>query len=127
MAILVCFPHGTHKLLWQVKVSTLYIKFRVNFFKFRNVISLFGSFLSRPAGAAGFFVSFIRIITKLMLNDQQENTLIFFLVSIAMVGLCFGLHHTIRKTAFIKYYIMLCQERKITLEPTEDAGLVSMT
>lgn len=75
-------------------------------------------------GAAGFFVSFIRIVTKLMLNDQQENTLIFFLISIAMVGLCFGLHHTVRRTAFIKYYIMLCQERKITLEPTEDAGLV---
>lgn len=74
--------------------------------------------------AAGFFVSFIRIITKLMLNDQQENTLIFFLISIAMVGLCFGLHHTVRRTAFIKYYIMLCQERKITLEPTEDAGLM---
>lgn len=74
--------------------------------------------------AAGFFVSFIRIATKLMLHDQKENTLIFFLISIAMVGLCFGLHHTIRRTAFIKYYIMLCQERKITLEPTEDAGLM---
>ncbi|KAJ1522691.1 hypothetical protein ONE63_001852 [Megalurothrips usitatus] len=74
--------------------------------------------------AAGFFVSFIRVATKLMLHDQQENTLIFFLISIAMVGLCFALHHTVRRTAFIKYYIMLCQERKITLEPTEDAGLM---
>lgn len=39
--------------------------------------------------------------------------------------LCFVLHQIVRKTDFVQFYITLCQERnRITLEPTEDVGLV---
>lgn len=66
-----------------------------------------------------------RILTKMLLDDQRANTLIFFGVSVVMVALCFALHQAVRKTDFVQFYLTLCREsRRITLEPTEDAGLV---
>ncbi|KAL1129115.1 hypothetical protein AAG570_013646 [Ranatra chinensis] len=74
---------------------------------------------------AGFLASANRIVTKLLLDDQRLNTLIFFSVSILIVGLCFGLHQVVRRTDFVQFYLTLCKESKrITLEPTEDAGLM---
>lgn len=62
----------------------------------------------------------------MLLDDQQVNTLIFFGISVVMVALCFCLHQVVRRTDFVQFYLTLCREsRKITLEPTEDAGLVS--
>lgn len=67
-----------------------------------------------------------RILTKMLLDDQRANTLIFFGVSVLAVALCFILHQLVRRTDFVQFYLTLCREsRKITLEPTEDAGLVS--
>uniref|UniRef100_A0A1B6C291 Equilibrative nucleoside transporter 4 n=2 Tax=Clastoptera arizonana TaxID=38151 RepID=A0A1B6C291_9HEMI len=74
---------------------------------------------------AGFLVSANRILTKMLLDDQQVNTLIFFGISVIMVAFCFCLHQVVRKTDFVQFYLTLCKEsRKITLEPTEDAGLM---
>lgn len=74
---------------------------------------------------AGFLVSSNRILTKLLLDDQRVNTLIFFGVSIVSVALCFCLHQLVRRTDFVQFYLTLCREsRRITLEPTEDAGLM---
>lgn len=69
-----------------------------------------------------------RILTKMLLDDQRANTLIFFGVSVLAVALCFILHQIVRRTDFVQFYLTLCREsRKITLEPTEDAGLVSFS
>jgi solute carrier family 29 (equilibrative nucleoside transporter) protein 4 len=49
----------------------------------------------------------------------------FFILSNMTILLCFVLHQVVRKTDFVQFYITLCQERnRITLEPTEDVGLV---
>ncbi|XP_067002183.2 equilibrative nucleoside transporter 4 [Anabrus simplex] len=75
--------------------------------------------------AAGFLVSGNRIITKLLLDDQRVNTIIFFVMSIAIIALCFGLHQVVRRTDFVQFYVTLCREsHKIVLEPTEDVGLM---
>ncbi|XP_049810567.1 equilibrative nucleoside transporter 4 [Schistocerca nitens] len=75
--------------------------------------------------AAGFLVSSNRIITKLLLDDQRVNTIIFFVMSVAIIALCFGLHQVVKRTDFVQFYITLCREsRKIVLEPTEDVGLM---
>lgn len=78
-------------------------------------------------GAAGFWVSINRITTKWMLPGETSNTVLFFFASSILVGICFIINMIIRETDFVKYYIRLCQESrtKITLEPTEDSGLVS--
>ncbi|EZA60522.1 hypothetical protein DMN91_009960 [Ooceraea biroi] len=74
---------------------------------------------------AGFWVSINRIITKSLLNDERGNTSMFFILSNMTILLCFVLHQIVRKTDFVQFYITLCQERnRITLEPTEDVGLM---
>lgn len=77
-------------------------------------------------GGAGLLVSVNRILTKMLLKDQKANTLTFFAISVLIVGMCFALHQVVRQTDFVQFYLTLCREsKKITLEPTEDAGLVS--
>ncbi|CAG5073500.1 Similar to slc29a4: Equilibrative nucleoside transporter 4 (Danio rerio) [Cotesia congregata] len=74
---------------------------------------------------AGFWVSINRLVTKLLINDERGNTSIFFILSITTILLCTFLYRLVRKTEFVQFYIHLCQERnKITLEPTEDIGLM---
>ncbi|XP_011155489.1 equilibrative nucleoside transporter 4 isoform X1 [Solenopsis invicta] len=74
---------------------------------------------------AGFWVSINRIVTKSLLNDERGNTSMFFIGSNMTILLCFVLHQVVRKTDFVQFYITLCQERnRITLEPTEDVGLM---
>ncbi|KAJ3600595.1 hypothetical protein NHX12_031575 [Muraenolepis orangiensis] len=55
-------------------------------------------------GTAGVIISLSRIFTKLLITDERENTLIFFLVSIAMEMLCFLLHLLVRRSRFVRYY-----------------------
>lgn len=75
--------------------------------------------------AAGFWVSVNRILTKSMVDDERGNTSMFFVLSILTIVMCFVLHQLVRKTEFVQFYITLCQERnRITLEPTEDVGLM---
>ncbi|EFN82396.1 equilibrative nucleoside transporter 4 [Harpegnathos saltator] len=74
---------------------------------------------------AGFWVSTSRVLTKLLLNDERCNTSLFFILSILTILFCFVLHQVVRKSDFVQFYITLCQEKnRITLEPTEDVGLM---
>nr|XP_050861032.1 equilibrative nucleoside transporter 4 [Vespula vulgaris]XP_050861033.1 equilibrative nucleoside transporter 4 [Vespula vulgaris] len=74
---------------------------------------------------AGFWVSINRILTKSLLEDERGNTSMFFALSNLTILMCFVLHQVVRKTDFVQFYITLCQERnRITLEPTEDVGLM---
>lgn len=44
-----------------------------------------------------------------------------------LVGISCLLYQVIKDTAFVNFYISLCQERsRIVLEPNEDMGLVSI-
>ncbi|KZC13475.1 PREDICTED: equilibrative nucleoside transporter 4 [Dufourea novaeangliae] len=74
---------------------------------------------------AGLWVSINRIFTKSLLDDERSNTSMFFILSNITILMCFVLHQVVRKTDFVQFYITLCQERnRITLEPTEDVGLM---
>ncbi|XP_014471015.1 PREDICTED: equilibrative nucleoside transporter 4 isoform X2 [Dinoponera quadriceps] len=74
---------------------------------------------------AGFWVSITRVITKSSFNNERYNTSIFFMLSIFTILMCFVLHQAVRKSDFVQFYITLCQEKnRITLEPTEDVGLM---
>ncbi|KAM6956911.1 equilibrative nucleoside transporter 4 [Aplochiton taeniatus] len=53
---------------------------------------------------AGVIISLSRIFTKLLITDERKNTLIFFLISIAMEMLCFLLHLLVRRSRFVRYY-----------------------
>ncbi|XP_061568227.1 equilibrative nucleoside transporter 4 isoform X2 [Cololabis saira] len=53
---------------------------------------------------AGVIISLSRIFTKLLITDENKNTLIFFLVSISMEMLCFLLHLVVRRSRFVRYY-----------------------
>ena len=45
---------------------------------------------------SGLFVSISRILTKLLIRDEQLNTLIFFLISTAILVLCLFLNYFIK-------------------------------
>ncbi|XP_070380619.1 equilibrative nucleoside transporter 4 isoform X1 [Dermacentor albipictus] len=92
--------------------------------------------------AAGVLVSANRILTKALLRDERLNTLLFFLVSVTVVMLCFVIHLVLHRTRFVRFYLNLCAaaaedgradglvddalHTRILLEPTEDVGLVDM-
>ncbi|KAH6943505.1 hypothetical protein HPB50_022200 [Hyalomma asiaticum] len=48
--------------------------------------------------AAGVLVSANRILTKALLRDERLNTLLFFLVSVTVVMLCFVIHLVLHRT-----------------------------
>ncbi|KAM3917056.1 equilibrative nucleoside transporter 4 isoform 2-T2 [Leptodactylus fuscus] len=53
---------------------------------------------------AGVIISLSRIFTKLLLPDEKESTIIFFLISIFLELMCFVLHLLVRRTRFVQYY-----------------------
>ncbi|XP_048053711.1 equilibrative nucleoside transporter 4 [Megalobrama amblycephala] len=53
---------------------------------------------------AGVIVSLSRIFTKLLVEDEKNNTIIFFLFSISIETLCFLLHVVVRQTHFVRYH-----------------------
>ncbi|XP_698839.3 equilibrative nucleoside transporter 4-like [Danio rerio] len=53
---------------------------------------------------AGVIVSLSRIFTKLLVEDEKNNTIIFFLFSVSMETLCFLLHVVVRRTHFVRYH-----------------------
>nr|XP_034178589.1 equilibrative nucleoside transporter 4 [Osmia lignaria] len=74
---------------------------------------------------ASLWVSVNRLLTKSLLDDERSNTCVYFVLSNITILMCFVLHQIVRKTDFVQFYITLCQERnRITLEPTEDVGLM---
>lgn len=70
----------------------------------------------------------VRVLTRFLIRELKGSTIYFFTVSVSSVASCFAMYHLIRRTDFIQFYIALCEraKTKITLEPTEDAGLVSL-
>lgn len=54
---------------------------------------------------SGLFVSISRILTKLLIRDEQLNTLIFFLISTAILVVCLFLNYIIKDDDFIKYHV----------------------
>ncbi|KAF5278954.1 hypothetical protein FQA39_LY05632 [Lamprigera yunnana] len=79
--------------------------------------------------ASGVFTSSVRVLTRLLVPEIRGSTLYFFQVSVSAVGTCFAMYHLVRRTDFIQFYIALSDRAKtrITLEPTEDAGLIETT
>lgn len=77
--------------------------------------------------ASGVFTSSVRVLTRFLISEIRGSTIYFFTVSVSAVATCFAMYHLIRRTDFIQFYIALCERAKtrITLEPTEDAGLVN--
>lgn len=77
--------------------------------------------------ASGVFTSSVRVLTRFLVAEIRGSTTYFFFVSVLSVSTCFFIYHVVRRTDFIQFYIALCERAKtrITLEPTEDAGLVS--
>ncbi|XP_051558761.1 equilibrative nucleoside transporter 4 isoform X2 [Myxocyprinus asiaticus] len=53
---------------------------------------------------AGVIVSLSRIFTKLLVENEKSNTIIFFLFSISIETLCFLLHVVVRRTHFVRYH-----------------------
>ncbi|CAH1372668.1 equilibrative nucleoside transporter 4 isoform X1 [Tenebrio molitor] len=76
--------------------------------------------------ASGVFTSSVRVLTRFLIPEIRGSTIYFFTVSVSAVATCFAMYHLIRRTDFIQFYIALCERAKtrITLEPTEDAGLI---
>ncbi|XP_018577817.1 equilibrative nucleoside transporter 4 [Anoplophora glabripennis] len=75
---------------------------------------------------SGVFTSMVRVLTRFFIKELRGSTIYFFTVSVSSVTTCFATYHLIRRTDFIQFYIALCERAKtrITLEPTEDAGLI---
>lgn len=71
----------------------------------------------------------MRVLTRYLVPEIRGSTIYFFTVSVTAVATCFVMYHLIRRTDFIQFYIALCERAKtrITLEPTEDAGLIETT
>nr|XP_023012389.1 equilibrative nucleoside transporter 4 [Leptinotarsa decemlineata] len=78
---------------------------------------------------SGVFTSTVRVLTRFLVKELRGSTIYFFTVSVSSVATCFAMYHLIRRTDFIQFYIALCERAKtrITLEPTEDAGLIETT
>ncbi|XP_044269593.1 equilibrative nucleoside transporter 4 [Tribolium madens] len=76
--------------------------------------------------ASGVFTSSVRVLTRFLIPEIRGSTIYFFTVSVSAVATCFAMYHLIRRTDFIQFYIALCERAKtrITLEPSEDAGLI---
>ncbi|XP_045680585.1 equilibrative nucleoside transporter 4 isoform X3 [Phyllostomus hastatus] len=55
---------------------------------------------------AGVMVSLSRILTKLLLPDEQAGTLIFFLVSAGLELLCLLLHLLVRRSRFVRQHTL---------------------
>ncbi|XP_056619560.1 equilibrative nucleoside transporter 4 isoform X2 [Triplophysa dalaica] len=53
---------------------------------------------------AGVIVSLSRIFTKLLVEDEKSNTIIFFLFSVSVEAFCFLLHVVVRQTRFVQYH-----------------------
>lgn len=80
------------------------------------------------SGTSGVFTSMVRVLTRFLVKELKGSTIYFFTVSVSSVATCFAMYHLIRRTDFIQFYVALCERAKtrITLEPTEDAGLVTI-
>ncbi|CAI9559487.1 unnamed protein product [Staurois parvus] len=68
---------------------------------------------------AGVIISLSRIFTKLLLPDEKESTIIFFLISISLELICFVLHVLVRRTRFVQYYTNKSLAKNMMKNPVE--------
>ncbi|KAL2100742.1 hypothetical protein ACEWY4_002503 [Coilia grayii] len=59
---------------------------------------------------AGVIISLSRIFTKLLIKNERNNTIIFFLISITMELMCFILHLLVRRSQFVRHYTSLARQ-----------------
>jgi len=65
------------------------------------------------AGAAGLIVSVNRVVTKALMRDVTDSTLLFFGVSIAFVVVCCAAFHVTRCTDFVRFYVSVCRSSAV--------------
>lgn len=66
-------------------------------------------------------VSFNRIVTKLVIENDRVSTVLFFLLSCFYIAFSYVLHSVTSHSPFVRYHMKACT--KIVLRPDEDRGL----
>ena len=61
---------------------------------------------------AGLVVSINRIITKLAIESERLSSIIFFVISLLFIVVCFFCHIYIQCSPFVKHHTSKCQKRK---------------
>lgn len=117
---------GTRKLLWQEKVRyTKHPAMVIAIKNFKNLIAI-----RYFPGAAGFWVSIDRIVTKYGFRSPQRSTFMFFVFSILILLGHTMLHHVMMRHPLVQHYLRLTNESRhkrriqLHLNPNEDATLV---
>nr|XP_027205339.1 equilibrative nucleoside transporter 4-like [Dermatophagoides pteronyssinus] len=74
--------------------------------------------------AAGVFVSFNRIITKILYPTEPEfNTILFFSISIIVISICAIIHVVILpRSDFIRYYLFICYGNQNNVDNNHQNG-----
>lgn len=65
---------------------------------------------------SGLVISISRIMTKLLIKDEQMNTLIFFVISIFIIAVCLFINYLIKDDPFVVYYVNNCKKVNSNLE-----------
>ena len=76
---------------------------------------------------SGLFVSISRIITKLLIRDEQLSTQIFFLISTGILVVCLFLNYLIKDDPFIMFYVNNAKKENSNLESYLFTGSSSTT
>lgn len=66
-----------------------------------------------------------RILTKLLITNEQVSTVIFFFTSVVYIGFSYILHTMSLDSPFVRYYTSHIKKSKIILVPDEDRSTVS--
>ena len=61
---------------------------------------------------AGVLVSATRIITKLSIESERISSIVFFVISLLFVLVCFCCHIYIQCSPFVQYHTVRCQKKK---------------
>ncbi|XP_012935639.1 equilibrative nucleoside transporter 4 [Aplysia californica] len=65
---------------------------------------------------AGVLVSLNRILTKILLDNERINTIIFFVVSIIVIVICCVAFLFARRTQFVRFHLMTCKADRLDYE-----------
>lgn len=102
-----CYPNTTHREWWPERVRCSWAH-EIYDVKGQIIPHMTRSFLL-CTGTAGVIISLSRIFTKILIQNEKENTIIFFGISITMVLMCFVLHLLVQRTRFVRYYTGLAR------------------
>lgn len=108
------------------------ITFIIKIRNYYNKTRILQTAFSFSLGAAGFWVSLDRILTKYGFRQPRRSTFMFFVFSILILLGHSMLHHVMMRHPLVQYYLRLTNESRhkrriqLHLNPTEDATLVSV-